>query len=240
MAQRRILEMFEKDPAGSHLYARLLSEASISDRTVTACGQLVDLKRGQLVFGRAQWADKTGISENVIRRIMKQLEQVGEIHQLNKVKFSVVSVLSITSGDGDHQQKHSTGPAVHHSKNKEYGKENNPLVASKLNDEQGATSKADNVPHQEIIKLYALHLPNLPQPRIWTDKRKKALKARWHSGLKSRDGTPINSLSWWGGYFQHVKGCPHLMGKNDRGWTADLEWLVNESNLLKVIEGKYA
>ncbi|MDM5076615.1 hypothetical protein OB931_09530 [Aeromonas media] len=123
MAQRRILEMFEKDPAGSHLYARLLGEAAIKDRTVTACGQLVDLKRGQLVFGRAQWADKTGITENVIRRIMKQLEQVGEIHQLNRVKFSIVSVLSMMAMPTEHQQNSSESPADPHSKNRGQGKE---------------------------------------------------------------------------------------------------------------------
>lgn len=97
------------------------------------------------------------------------------------------------------------------------------------------------VPHQEVIALYAKHLFALPQPKVWNDKRKKALKARWHSGIPPHpEHGPINSLSWWDGYFAYVATCPHLMGKNDRGWTADLEWLVNESNLLKVIEGKYS
>lgn len=96
------------------------------------------------------------------------------------------------------------------------------------------------VPHQDVIALYAKHLFALPQPKVWSDKRKKALKARWHSGICSAGGLRIDSLEWWDGYFAFVATCPHLMGRNDRGWTADLEWLVNESNLLKVIEGKYS
>ena len=36
-----------------------------------------------------------------------------------------------------------------------------------------------------------------------------------------------------------VESCPHLVGKNDRGWKADFDWLINKNNLLKVIEGRY-
>ncbi len=36
-----------------------------------------------------------------------------------------------------------------------------------------------------------------------------------------------------------VESCPHLVGKNDRGWRADFDWLINKNNLLKVIEGRY-
>ena len=32
---------------------------------------------------------------------------------------------------------------------------------------------------------------------------------------------------------------PHLQGANDRGWTADLEWIVNDNNFTKIIEGRY-
>ncbi|MCX4072431.1 hypothetical protein [Aeromonas caviae] len=120
MAQRRILEMFEKDPAGSHLYARLLREAAIKDRTVTACGQTVHLKRGQLVFGRAQWADKTGISQDVIRRIMKQLADAGEITQQNRAKFSIISMRSLENAPAEPQQGPGKSPAEPHSKNNEH------------------------------------------------------------------------------------------------------------------------
>ena len=36
-----------------------------------------------------------------------------------------------------------------------------------------------------------------------------------------------------------VKDSPFLMGHNDRGWTADLEWLVRPTNFAKVLDGKY-
>ncbi len=120
MAERRILEMFENDPAGSHLYARLLVEASITDRVVSAAGRSVQLKRGQLVFGRNAWQKKTGLSEKVIRRVLKQLEEVGELGQQNCGKFTVISITSMMKGPAEGQQKASRKPAESHSYNKEH------------------------------------------------------------------------------------------------------------------------
>lgn len=122
MAQRRIIELFEHDPAGSHLYNRLLIEAAIKDRLITACGQTVHLKRGQLVFGRSQWASKTGLTQAVIRRVLKQLEDEREISQLKFGKITVISILSLMSSPTDSQEKTTTQPGGDHSKNKEQWK----------------------------------------------------------------------------------------------------------------------
>lgn len=123
MAQRRILELFEQDPAGSHLYSRLLREAAITDRVVSVAGQTASLKRGQLVFGLNQWASKTGLSEKVIRRVLKQLEEVGELGRVTHSKYSIISVLSMTDGQAEGRQKAGTGPAQGNSNNKEQRKE---------------------------------------------------------------------------------------------------------------------
>jgi hypothetical protein len=96
-------------------------------------------------------------------------------------------------------------------------------------------SGANNTcPHQEIIKLYHDILPVLPQVRVWTPKRQKMLKARWSSSVEYQD------LDWWKQFFEFVRDdCPHLTGKNDRQWTADLEWLCKEENFVKTVEGRY-
>lgn len=107
-------------------------------------------------------------------------------------------------------------------------------------DRAGQKEKAKQVPHQAVIDLYHKHLPMLTQTKVWSERRKKALKARWFSGLSHPEHGGINSLTWWDAYFAYVAQCPHLIGSNDREWKADLEWLINEANLIKVIEGKYA
>jgi len=91
----------------------------------------------------------------------------------------------------------------------------------------------NNCPHQEIIALYHEILPALSRVRQWTPKRQKLLKARWFSSPE------YQSLQWWKAFFEYIRECPHLIGKNDRQWTADLEWLCVESNFVKTLEGRY-
>jgi hypothetical protein len=88
-------------------------------------------------------------------------------------------------------------------------------------------------PHKEIVGLYHEILPELPMVKVWTDERKKALKARW------KEKKDRQNLDWWKGFFDHVRGSSFLMGDNGKKWQANLEWLVQKSNLLKVIEGNF-
>lgn len=175
MAQRNILAMFEKDPAGSHLYSRLLTEAAIADRNVSACGQTVRLKRGELVFGRAQWADKTGISPDVIRRIIKQLLNAGEITQLNCGKFSIVSITSMIEAPAQPQHKPSINPAEPHSYKKEKGIEDK----TRLSADAGAVGDS----HLQGS------LPGVDQPPA---KMPTAKGTRWVEGAT----LPDDWLSW--------------------------------------------
>jgi len=36
-----------------------------------------------------------------------------------------------------------------------------------------------------------------------------------------------------------VPTCPHLIGQNDRGWTASFDWAIKPANFDKIIEGNY-
>lgn len=96
----------------------------------------------------------------------------------------------------------------------------------------------DDVPHQKILNLWAEHLPQLIQPSKWTPSRKAALRARWN---EDRDR---QKPEWWAALFQHIGKNDFLMGRSAavagrRAFEVDLDWLLKQSNLLKVIEGKY-
>jgi uncharacterized protein YdaU (DUF1376 family) len=100
------------------------------------------------------------------------------------------------------------------------------------------TKAVDDCPHENIISLYHEILPELPAIKKWSDKRKRMLKARWREEPKRQ------SLDWWKGYFEFIKQSDFLMGKVDavngrKPFMADLEWVINESNMIKIIEGKY-
>jgi hypothetical protein len=93
-------------------------------------------------------------------------------------------------------------------------------------------------PHQEIISLYHATLPMCPEVRVWNDKRKRYLQARW------KEERERQSPDWWRHFFEYVGQSQFLTGKvngsADRTpFLADLEWIVTESNFVKIIEGKY-
>jgi len=88
-------------------------------------------------------------------------------------------------------------------------------------------------PHQEIIALYHEVLPSLPKVRVWDNSRKKILRSRWAEDVQRQN------LDWWRKFFEYVSGSPWLMGQNEKGWSADLEWLVRPSNFGKIANGRY-
>ncbi len=85
------------------------------------------------------------------------------------------------------------------------------------------------IPYQSFLDHYNKVCPAIPKATKLTDKRKRAIdavvKEFGEEGVKEA--------------FSKVEDCPHLIGRNDRGWRADFDWLTNKNNLLKVIEGRY-
>lgn len=113
------------------------------------------------------------------------------------------------------------------------------IVASKL-------PTSNNCPHQEILKLFAKRLPEMPQPRIWKAKRAKDLADRWKWVLsaKREDGTPYatdkeSALEFFDRFFAYVAESDFLTGRNGAWTGCDLPWLVKEDKFANIISGKY-
>lgn len=96
-----------------------------------------------------------------------------------------------------------------------------------------------SIPFKEIQDAYHKALPELPSIQKWTEARKQALSARWNSKANNQSGTPINTLQYWIELFQYIRKSPHLMGKNNRGWKANIDFILKESSFTKIIEGQY-
>lgn len=92
--------------------------------------------------------------------------------------------------------------------------------------------KSPTCPHEEIISLYHKILPELPAVKIWTQKRQGYLRSRW------KESAERQCLEWWEKYFLKIKQSPFLTG-NVTDFKASLEWVVNQSNMVKILEGKY-
>jgi uncharacterized protein YdaU (DUF1376 family) len=111
-----------------------------------------------------------------------------------------------------------------------------------------AGTKFPPCPHQAIIELWAKHLPNLAQPRVWEGVRQNHLRNRWIQASKPSVFSPqgystVNAgLLWWDSFFKHIANDTKLAdGFETKGrlWKPDLEWIVNASNFAKIIDGRY-
>ncbi len=103
------------------------------------------------------------------------------------------------------------------------------------------------VPYQKVVDLYHTHCPQLPTVKVLSDKRKKTLRARWHSFEfyrggpgKAKELIKFDNLAAWERYFKFItEQCPFMNGENDRGWTANFDFVIRESGMIGVMENKY-
>ncbi len=93
--------------------------------------------------------------------------------------------------------------------------------------------KQKKIPYQEIVDAYHEALPMLPRIREMTDQRRKAIASRWGSSPERQ------SLFWWRSYFGTVANTPFLLGKNERNWAANFDFLMREQKMVMVLEGRY-
>lgn len=82
---------------------------------------------------------------------------------------------------------------------------------------------------QEVVDLYNSICVSYPKVQKISERRKTAIKAR----LKDYTIDEFKKA------FTNAENSDFLRGKNNRGWRADFDWLMNENNLAKTLEGNY-
>lgn len=82
---------------------------------------------------------------------------------------------------------------------------------------------------QQVVDLYHSICVSYPSVKTLSEARKKAIRAR----LK------VYSLEDFRKMFEKAEGSAFLKGANNRNWSATFDWLLKESNMVKVLEGNY-
>jgi hypothetical protein len=213
-------------------------KASHKERVALVGFQEIPLLPGQFIFGRKKAAAETGLSEKSVRTCLDCLKSLENVTIKTASKYSVLTVVNWDF----YQERQSEGASKTTSKGPAKGQQR----ATDKNVKNVKHEKKKDIdlltpvppvtppcPHQDIVSLYHATLPGLPRIQKWSDRRKRLLQARW------REDRDRQSLEWWKGYFGRVKESGFLRGENDRGFRADLEWLLVEKNMIKTIEGKY-
>lgn len=98
-----------------------------------------------------------------------------------------------------------------------------------VSDAPTPAAEPPSIDYEQFKNLYNEICTNLPQVKMLSEKRKKAIRA-FHKQLTVDD-------------FKTVCGKANksdfMTGKNDRGWKADFDFLLRVDKAINILEGKY-
>lgn len=117
--------------------------------------------------------------------------------------------------------------------------ENKPLVAADAatagDGDSDHPNQSARIPYQQIADLYNQVCGEvLPQCLKLNTKRKAAIKKIWNMDIQG--DYLFRDLDSWEGYFNDCLTSRHWTGHNDRGWKADIDFLLRETSVLRVLE----
>ena len=107
----------------------------------------------------------------------------------------------------------------------------NEQLKTQIREEEDKANKPEisNKP-QQLADRYNAICTNLPKVVRLTDKRCLTVRRIYSKGYTTEQLDEA---------FRRAQASSFCAGQNDRHWKADFDWLLNENNLVKVLEGKY-
>ena len=101
------------EPEALAVWVRLLCEANFESKKSMINGCLIDVERGQLVFGLDAFSKKSGVSVSKLRRIISMLESDGMISRQKTSKYSLISIACYDKYQEDDRQITGKSQANH-------------------------------------------------------------------------------------------------------------------------------
>jgi hypothetical protein len=237
-----LAEPFTKGQA----WVDLILAANFRDRVAYISGQEIPVNRGQLAWSEVTLSKRWEWSRGKVRRFLKLLKNDGKITQQSVQYTSLITICNYekfqtdgTAGGTEYGTPNGTPNGTREEKGNKV-KNNTPSSDDDRSGEEAAKPPKKPEPaYQEVIDLYNDLLGDfLPAVVKANEKRKRMIRARWKEvyGENSRG----DDLNFWRKYFLHVRRSKPLTGTKDSfDWRPGFDWLLNETNMLKVIEGNY-
>lgn len=146
-------------PDVSQLFLYFLLKASWKEHKMFVGKTVVELKPGQLVFGRVQAAKELKTSEQRIRTALDCLKELKIVNQQATSKFSVISLLNwdtyqnqdSASNQQINQQATSKQPASNHKQEVKEGKEENTLFVMETTNKTKVRNRVIYTPEFELL-----------------------------------------------------------------------------------------
>lgn len=177
-----------------------------------------------------------------VRHIQKRIqEEIDAFKEKSKKNQEIALAREEERRKRKERNEHELARNVHESP-----PNHKPLTTNQDKDIQttSVSRQGADCPHQKLIDIYHEAMPTNPAVKVWSEKRQQMMRARWRERMADKKyQTEEEGLAYWKRYFEYCATSPFLTGKVQKGdkpaFTADMEWLINSSNFVKVIEGRY-
>jgi hypothetical protein len=89
----------------------MLTEANFEDKKHLFNGALLEIRRGQIIFGLEAWSSKTGVTIAKLRKLLDMLEKDKMINRQKTNKYSLISITNYALYQDDDRQNASKSQA---------------------------------------------------------------------------------------------------------------------------------
>jgi len=212
------------EPEAMIVWIRFLLEANHSPKKRMLNGALVEIKRGQLIFGLEAFSARSGVSISKLRRYLKLLQSDGMIDRLKTAKYSIITIASFDS--------YQSGDSLTTSKQQSNDKQTTtPKECKNVNNDKNKDI------HQQIADTWNEKFSSdLSAVSKVTDKRKASI----NGCIKEMASTEFDFslLETWSRLFDHASNSDFLMGRKT-DWAMSFDFIITKSKLIKIVEGEY-
>lgn len=194
-----------------------------ADTKIILGNELVEIKRGSRITSIRQLCERWKWSNTKVKNFLKLLEEDNMLVVISDTKKTTLTVVNYNDYQyqGDKESDTKATPERHPSDTKATRKHTN---NNDNNDNNDNNTKAID----EVIETFKTKLSLLPQPRKITTKRKEHINAR----IKEYGLDGVLDV------IDIVSESNYLTGRvND--FKADMDWIFNPNNYVKILEGKY-
>lgn len=99
-------------------------------------------------------------------------------------------------------------------------------------DESGSSQgRPEGPPHRDFVDYWNGLGEPFPKIQVWTDSRKRLLKARWRDAFWRKN---------WVTALQTMAAQDWCRGQGQRGWVANVEFFLRPDTVAKFVEGSYS
>ena len=209
------------------VFIHLLLKANIKDHDF----ENTTVKRGQLITSRKHLSVELQLSEQAIRTALEHLKSTKEITIKTTSKYTIISIINynLYQNVPDNQPTSNQLSTGNQPTSNQQSTNNQP---QSKNDKKEKNDKKDNnisINYQSVIDLFNSVCTSLPSVKKLTDKRRRQIKNAYNllEGISFEE------------FFRMVESSDFLTGRSGDWQGCSFDWVMNSSNLIKIIEGNY-